>query len=126
MRTVHAPHVAWRKIGEEFVILDLAKKEMLGLNSPAGIIWSMFHEPCEIESFLVFINEPLRKATRHFFDNLIQRGLLIETDKQAILGPYPTIIEEPEITWQETMQQVAGTCASLPAQNPLCNQVPVM
>ena len=36
----------------------------------------------------------------------------------------PTIPEPPRIVWQETVEQIAATCAFFPAQNPLCNQVP--
>ena len=37
----------------------------------------------------------------------------------------PAELEAPRILWQEKVEQIAATCAFLPAQNPLCNQVPV-
>lgn len=124
MRLIHARHVAWRRIGEEFVVLDLAEKVMLGFNSSAGQIWSMLNKPREIHPLTSLEDTSLRHKVIRFIDELIERGLLVETDDDAVHCEWPRLADEPTISWYETMQQVAASCAFISTQSPVCDQAP--
>ena len=125
MKVVHTRDVAWRRIGDDFVVLDLAHKLILDFNSSAGLIWSLLTEPRDIHSLTSSVDESLETEITRFVEDLIERGLLVETNDHAVPCEWPLLAGKPAITWHEPMQQgPKGTCAFLPSQNPICDQVP--
>jgi Coenzyme PQQ synthesis protein D (PqqD) len=123
---IHARHVAWRDICEEFVVVDLAEKKILGFNLSAGLVWCMLDQPREIRTLTATMEAAMQRQVTEFINTLTDRGLLVETDDPALRCQWPLLVDPPIISWCETIQQAgqASTCAFLPAQNPLCNQVP--
>jgi hypothetical protein len=41
VRYRHAPDLAWRGVGEETVVVDLAGGRSLGLNASGGLVWTL-------------------------------------------------------------------------------------
>ena len=62
-----------------------------------------------------------------FCEELVGLNLLEEAEPEnrvpAAIEPLSNL-EPPRILWQETLEQVAASCAFLPSQSELCNQVP--
>ncbi len=119
MNLIHARHVAWRKIAEEFIVLDLSKRVMMGLNDSGGELWQQFSQARHVDMDLL-----KHSPSRAFVMEMKDRGLLVETETLGDLCIWPKSDESAAVSWQEAMQQVAGTCAFVPAQTPLCNQNP--
>jgi hypothetical protein len=128
-------HVAWRKLDDETVIIDLKNAQMYGLGLASGAVW---HALAQVQ------NENGEPAVFEFSDDdtqiidqwlseLVLAGLIERVDEpprkhiflSEALGPL--LSEKPPklaIDWAEPIEQAAASCAFLPAQNPLCTQVP--
>lgn len=127
-----AEHTAWRKLAGETVVLDLEGHCMFGFNETAAVVWSA----------LVERPIPLHRQTPEtveFLHRLVELGLaqVYEPGASPTAGEaelsaqgaseFPEDLDfqsEPEILWQEKLEQAAATCAFLPGQNVLCGQVP--
>ena len=125
---------AWRTIGDETVLLDLEKKQMYGLNPTAAFIWQTLEASADLDAMLQALaaggTSPGfgRDEIEAFLAELLDLGLARETATQVVpreapVEP-PAELEPPRILWREEVEQIAGTCAFLPATNPLCTQAP--
>lgn len=137
MKYQRARHTAWRTIADETVLLDLARKRMYGLNPAAAYVWLGLDAASGLDELLPVSTgngEPAfgEREVMRFLDELVTLGLADQkppTDTVAKVGPRPDLesteqLEPPAILWREEVEQIAGTCAMLPSQNPLCTQVP--
>ena len=128
-----ARNTAWRAIADETIVLDLAAKRMYGLNPTGGFIWQTLEtmpDLADLRRALGAGSGGSRLAAAdldRFLEELLAAGLIEPGEPEK---PAPVAIEPPadaappRIAWQETIEQVAMSCAFFPAQNPLCNQVP--
>ena len=138
MRYRRAGRTAWRKIAGETVVLDLEAKRMYGLNATAAFLWQILEAMPDAEAMERALvaggdAEPLGvREIEAFLRELLDLGLVEAGEPEAVasegaapaaLEP-PASLEPPEILWQETVEQIAASCAFFPATNPLCNQVP--
>jgi hypothetical protein len=80
-----SPDLAWQKIGDEGIIMNLAGGHVLGLNPTGALVWSLLEEKDEeglaaavAERFDVDI-ETARDDVRAFLDVLRERGLVRES-----------------------------------------------
>lgn len=129
MRYRRAAHTAWRTIADETVVLDLESKRMLGLNPAAAFVWQTLEamEDCEAMRRAMGSPDFGTEEIEAFLSELEALGLVLreKPEKPAPVAiEAPLELEAPRILWQEKVEQIAATCAFLPAQNPLCNQVP--
>lgn len=76
------PHIAWQRIGDEVVFVDLKAGDALGLNATASFIWSRLDELSEeqiseeiAQSFLVGLSAA-RNDVREFVESMEQRGFV--------------------------------------------------
>ncbi len=134
---------AWRTIADETVLLDLEKKQMYGLNPTAAFIWQTLEATDGIDEMLRALtagdagpeghqrkSSPAfgRGEIEAFLTELLDLGLAREVaepeDRPDAAAEPPADLEPPRILWREEVEQIAGTCAFLPAMNPLCTQVP--
>ncbi len=136
MKYRRARQTAWRTIADETVLLDLDKKQMYGLNPAAAVIWQALDEAEGVNELLGLTageGEPAfgEPEMVKFLDQLVALGLA-EERPPAELAALPEAaavepsegLEPPAILWREDVEQIAGTCAMFPSQNPLCNQAP--
>lgn len=81
----HAEHVAWQRVGEEVVVVDLDTHRAMGFNPVGSLIWELIGQTDEstlarivAERFAVPLE---RSATdvRAFLSDLTARGLLEES-----------------------------------------------
>ena len=126
-RYMRAPHVAWRRIGEETVVLDLKEHRLVALNPVGGRLWHHLDAPRGVEQ----LGGPAGIGA--FLEELAEMGLLERTecgpspanDDSADGGAEPDGV--PAILWQEPIQNAAQTgtgCAFISGQNAICNSVP--
>lgn len=139
-----AAHTAWRQLADEAVLVDLTGHRMYGLNAAASFLWHALDGRCDASALArrmaggQEVGDDLREKVDEFLAELSRLELtepLVgspgERGPTAVRVPEvaeqlapPAPVEAPAILWQEEIRQAAGTCAFLPGQNPLCNQVP--
>ena len=124
---------AWRTVGDETIVLDLETKRMYGLNESAAFLWQTISTMEDFDSMLQAMTRAESPSfgaeiLAAFCDELVELGLMEEGRSEqpvsVVIDP-PADLEPPRILWQETLERVAASCAFLPGQNSLCNQVPV-
>ena len=76
------PHIAWNRIGDEVVLVDLQAGDSLGLNTTASFIWSHLDEWSEeqiadamAQGFQV-CPSAARDDVRAFVESMEQRGFV--------------------------------------------------
>ncbi len=130
MRYRRAAQTAWRTIADETVVLDLEDKRMFGLNPAAAFVWQTLEAMEDPASLRRAMGSPDfgTDAIEAFLRELLALGLVLPEapeERHPVALEAPEEPEPPRILWQEKVEQIAATCAFLPAQNPLCNQVPM-
>lgn len=123
---VHAPHLAWRAVAGEVVVVDLQSNLMVALNGAGGVLWEAFQRPRQLED-LIAATDLARQVLEEFLADLWERGLVVAAPGST--EPLPAIsvplAEPPRVLWSEQLQSfAAASCAQLPDQSPICNQVP--
>lgn len=134
MKLRRADHIAWRQIDDELILVDLAAKEMFGLDEAAALLWRAFEGPQDVAALLASVVEASHGAVdaeslERFVQQLVDAHLLVVSE-----GPAPVadaskplglaLSAPPQVLWREAVRQAAGTCAFLPGSGPLCNQAP--
>src|SRR4051812_30193920 len=95
-----ASHVAWRKIGDETVLIDLKTKKLYGLNPSGGFFWHALDGIKSPEEMLQLLPEPVRPSTSEpvsalesFFRTLQTNNLVVtevEGEELPVKAPaYP-------------------------------------
>jgi hypothetical protein len=76
--------VAWQRIGDEVVLMNLAEGRVLGLNPAAALVWSLVDE-CSEDGLVAAVLERFatdersaRADVRGFLATLRERGLVAE------------------------------------------------
>lgn len=142
MKYRRSRQAAWRTIADETVVLDLERKRMYGLNPAAACIWQALGRdegPGDLLRAIAGEGEPPfgEREITTFLNELVSLELVEEQplpieggderagsiEASSNFGPLDEL-EPPGILWREDVEQIAGTCAFLPAQNPLCTQAP--
>ena len=127
MTITRARDVAWRKIINETIVLHISRKMMYGLNQAGGEVWEALAEPADARRLL---ESGEATAVRAFLADLAAEGLVVGELPGDDPGAESDVAREgsaviPRIEWREKIERiVAGACAKLPAQSPLCNQDP--
>lgn len=145
MKYQRATHVAWRRIDDEVILVDLAAKDMVGLNLSGGELWRLFEQPRDGQVLARAIAERsdgalLDEDVIAFIADLVDGRLLIVASGPVAVPrggaseepsgaadedvEIPRLREPPRLLWREAVRQAAGTCAFLPGSGPLCNQAP--
>lgn len=121
-------HVAWRCLGEETVLVDLRANTIVALNASGGLIWAALSEPLGVDA-LVELTGSEAGAVACFLGDMVRRGLLTPVAGRGVsasaasgLGPGSG---PPAVIWTEELHSfAAASCALLPDQSDICNQVP--
>lgn len=77
-------HVAWQRIGDEVVIVDLATRKAIGLNPAGALIWSLLGGASQVEmahavaARFGIARECAAADVGAFLDDLAARGLIEE------------------------------------------------
>jgi len=130
MKVERIQGVAWRKVGDEMVVIHLARHRIFGLHGTAGRIWEALSEPQDIETLekIAFEGAPkgadVIDAVHRFVADLADEGLVDVAGQLPGAERDENIVDFPRIEWREELQQFAGMCQHVPGQHPSCNQNP--
>ncbi len=130
------PNTAWRTIVGATIVVHLDAKEFFGLNETAADVWHALDGTADpgvlgarfgvasgdVAAFCAELQElGLAEVVE---ENEAPPEVFPESKKPLPSDPQTVAVEPPRILWREEIRQVAASCAFLPAQNPLCTQVP--
>jgi hypothetical protein len=112
MRYQRVKNVAWRRIGDETVVVNLGRRRMLALNEAGGAVWEALAggggvEPGEAAPFLADLEA----------EGVVER--VADEDGAAV-----TVPGTPTVIWREELHHFGGGCSLMPDQSPLCDQNP--
>ncbi len=122
--------VAWRKVGDEMVVIHLARHRIFGLDGTAGRIWEALSEPQDMETLEAIAckgapeGADVIDAVHLFVADLADEGLVEVAGEMPEAENSDTVVEFPRIEWREELQQFAGQCHLVPGQSFQCNQHP--
>jgi len=116
-------HVAWRRIGEETVVIDLQGRRMYGLDAAGGAVWH------RLAAGVAPLDGETTAAVTEFLADLAGRGLVEEGYAEPASGPRPIpapapVAARPTIVWQEEIRAFGASCAFVPGLNALCDAQP--
>ena len=130
-----ASHVAWRRVGDETVLIHLKTKKIYVLNPSGGFFWHSLDGAQESRQFLdgLILEEPLPgdavQQLDGFLDQLKDTDLVESTDgssngsKDGHEYPLPSFVP-PEMVWEEQLRNFGQSCARDPGEMPTCDAAP--
>jgi len=137
-----AAHVAWRRVGDETVLIHLKTKKIHVLNPSGGYFWHSLDGARESREILdgLSLEEPLpgdaAKQLDGFFDQLKDTDLIDTThasgdaSSDGAIGsrggngyPLPSFVP-PEMVWEEQLRNFGQSCAKDPGEMPTCDAAP--
>ncbi len=122
--------VAWRKVGDEMVVIHLARHRIFGLDGIAGRIWEALSEPQDVETLEAIASEGMPEgadvidAVHLFVADLADEDLVDVAGELPEASKSENVVEFPRIEWREELQQFAGQCHLVAGQSHQCNQHP--
>lgn len=130
MKVGRTQGLAWRKVGDEMIVVNLAKHRIFGLTGTAGQIWEALSGPQDIETLRAIVAEGDPKGTNvidavdRFVADMAREGLVDIDGELPEIKNGDKVVEFPRIEWREELQQFAGMCHLVPGQSHQCNQHP--
>jgi Coenzyme PQQ synthesis protein D (PqqD) len=130
-----AAHVAWRRVGDETVLIHLRNKRIYVLNSSGGFFWHGLDGARGTEQFLerLGLEEPLPDdapvRVESFLQDL-QKSDLVDAngpadEANASLPEFPLhAFVPPELVWQEELRNFGISCAFISGSSAACDAVP--
>jgi hypothetical protein len=131
-----AAHVAWRRVGEETVLIHLRDKKIYVLNPSGGFFWHGLDGSRETEQFLFSLSSKDRLPEgasdwiEAFFGEL-RKADLVEVDSGSMarnagaLPEFPlAAFVPPELIWQQELRNFGASCSFLPGESEPCSSVP--
>jgi len=131
-----ASHVAWRRVGDETVLIHLKTKKIYVLNPSGGYFWHSLDGGRGSRDILgsLALEAPLptdaNTALDAFFEQL-ETADLVEAARESDEPPpqtengYPsTNFIPPELVWQEQLRNFGQSCARDPGEMPTCDAAP--
>jgi hypothetical protein len=115
MRYQRVKNVAWRRVGEETVIVNLGRRRMLAVNEAGGAVWEALVAgasalPAEAGSFLADLEA----------EGIVERVAAEEAEVPVAVFPDGA----PTVLWREKLQSFGGPCGLLPSEGGLCQSSP--
>jgi hypothetical protein len=133
-----AAHVAWRRVGDETVLIHLRDKKIYVLNPSGGYFWHNLEGTGGADDILgrLSLTESLpenAKNTLEVFLGALSSADLLELDPvprgsdapPAPDYPFPGFIP-PEVVWEEQLRNFGQSCAFMAGESDLCNLTPTM
>ena len=132
-----AAHVAWRRVGDETVLIHLKTKKIYVLNPSGGFFWHSLDGERGAREMLdgLATNKPIPETARGDVDGFLgqlESADLVEAssspDDQPSPkepNPYPLAsFSPPEMVWQEQLRNFGQSCARDPGEMPTCDAAP--
>ncbi len=124
-----AVHTAWRRLGEEVVVIDLAANMVYGLDDNGGRVWEALEEARTPAELAGVVGSDLPEtdaegAVVSFLSELAALGLVEVGEGEAATQP-GSVRATPRIVWREPMQRFGGDCGLRPGQGTPCGGKPL-
>jgi len=130
-----AAHVAWRRVGEETVLIHLRNKKIFVLNPSGGFFWHGLDGARGTEEFLksLTLDDPLPDGAsgrlEAFLEDLREADLVAAEgspdEETRSLPEYPLqAFVPPELVWQQELRNFGQSCAFIAGSGPTCDAVP--
>lgn len=131
-----ASHVAWRRVGDETVLIHLKTKKIFVLNPSAGFFWHGLdgaRGSREMLDGLALEDAVPGDAATHLdgFFSQLESADLVETShvsgdvaaNEQLAYPLGSFVP-PEMVWQEQLKNFGQSCARDPGEMPTCDAAP--
>jgi hypothetical protein len=130
-----AAHVAWRRVGDETVLIHLRNKKIYVLNPSGGFFWHGLDGARGTEEFLqnLTFQDPLPDGASGRIEAFLQdlreadlvegEGIREETPSSLPEFPLPTFAP-PELVWQQELRNFGQSCAFISGASAACDAVP--
>lgn len=131
-----ASHVAWRRVGDETVVIHLKTKRIYVLNSSGGYFWHNLDGTRGRDEILdrLELDAPLPETAANeldgFLEKLVEANLVDtnespgpDTSSDANKYPLPHFVP-PELVWQEQLRNFGQSCQTNPGEMAACDAVP--
>lgn len=143
MRLRRAAHVAWRRVGDETVLIHLQRKRIYVLNPSGGFFWHRLdgtRDGSKLVAELALDEAPPEDAGRALeeFLELLRSADLVEppeidesdeSDETPVTSsntpeyPFGSFVP-PELVWQEDIRNFGQSCAFMSGASPACDTIP--
>ena len=133
-----AAHVAWRRVGDETVLIHLRDKKIYVLNPSGGYFWHNLEGTRGVDDILgrLSLSEALPENAKcnveAFLEALSNADLLDPESAPEGPGappvrdyPFPGFVP-PEVVWQEELRNFGVSCAFISGQSGACDLTPTM
>ncbi len=130
-----AAHVAWRRVGDETILIHLRNKRIFVLNPSGGFFWHGLDGARGPDEFLesLTLDDPIPDGASGRIEAFLQN--LREADLVEAAGPpdkapaslpefpLPTFVP-PELVWQQELRNFGQSCAFISGSTEACNASP--
>jgi hypothetical protein len=133
-----AAHVAWRRVGDETVLIHLRDKKIYVLNPSGGYFWHNLEGARGADDILGRLSlaqtlpENARSNLEAFLDALSSADLLRRESvpegsdpPPAPDYPFPGFVP-PQVVWQEELRNFGVSCVFISGQSGACDLTPTM
>jgi hypothetical protein len=133
-----AAHVAWRRVGDETVLIHLRDKKIYVLNPSGGYFWHHLEgaggadEILDRLSLAQTLPENAKNNLEAFLEALSSADLLqLESgpegsDPRPVPDyPFPGFVP-PQVVWQEELRNFGVSCVFISGQSAACDLTPTM
>jgi len=131
VRYARARQTAWRRIGDETVVINLESKRMVALNESGSVVWDALENGAALAALAALLggDDAASGQVLGFVEALAAEGLVEETGEAAALGDeaspvHPGAFVPPAIAWSEELLRFGGACNKYPDVSEFCNQLP--
>ena len=127
-----AAHVAWRRVGDETVLIHLRNKRIYVLNSSGGFFWHGLDGARGTKEFLQGLEAPPEDASTRIdsFLKKLRDSDLVEAEGPqeeplAALPAFPlSAFVPPELVWEQELRNFGLSCAFVSGSSGACDAVP--
>lgn len=119
--------VAWRRLGNEIVVVGLASKRMMSLNSAGAAVWEQLAAAVTLAELARSTGMPADDISV-LLRRLQEEGVVTATDDDTPpaadggpggSSPGPSAPDAPRVLWSEPLESAVGLCLKQPG-NPGC------
>lgn len=134
MKYSRSKRTAFRRLGDQTVVIDLQGRVVYGLNESAGVIWDAVARPgdaAEVAEVFESAEEATRveQAVARFLETLRSLGLVRPAENVPPPSSRPdhhtTPFAQPEVLWHEPLTSFAQSCAMYGGSGEPCDSSPV-
>ncbi len=132
-----ASHVAWRRIGDETILIHLKTKCLCVLNPSGGFFWHNLDgargtdeilESMAVADLPASAVEELDRFWEELADaDLVERNQPSASPTDGVTRDYPlSRFVPPELVWQEQLRNFGQSCARDSGTTPVCDAAPTI